>query len=388
MTARSALLAFLVLGAFGSTANASTIAISTGKVDTKGVTAGAAAPSAVCAGVEIGDSTFVPAPGDGRTTGSGVTGCSDTTQFQGKPFPILNAKDTAAVGAAVLKSFPPGTDSRYRVFVSANPPGCQDIVPLPDNCVLKFRNMTTKEAGEAFLYNRQINAGGKGPLNAAASMTSPSGSVASASATQSQVGTAFVGSATARYNRVRFEPIGGLAIAIVNDPLDLLPESLGTPGTVSVYIGDPDDPSSRLRLQASDPDEFAMATYTLALGDTTLLGLLIGITADTKSVSDATFIFTDFDASILGYSDPFTFLNNFLIPDLTWDPTTGTLSQIDPLLLNVRPIQIIDETILTYNYTAEAGSIGVSEPTSIILFLTGCAAFCGRKHFGLKRSQV
>jgi hypothetical protein len=323
---------------------AAAIAITSGDAMPAGAVTGVNAPSANCAGVQIGDfaSGFWPAPGNGRTTGSGVVSCSDMSVFQGKPFAILSAKDTAKVGVSIVESFKAG-----------------------------YPGFTTLQAGEAFLYNRFVNGAGKVPAGRAiASATSPSGSVASASANQTLINGKFVGSAVARYPRVKGEDENGLAIGIVNDPFDLSPASPGMPGSVAVFLGDTTDPTDQLMLQASEPGDFATATYTLGIGSDTFLGLTIGITSDTDSVGNATFDVTDFDAASLGWADRTRFLSA-LTSDFTWDPSSHTLSETAPFLLNLNPLQITaDDTILVYNYTGAAGSI-VPEPSTLALLAAG-----------------
>ena len=336
---------------------AAAIAISSGDVMSARTITGVNTPSANCAGVQIGDfvSDFWPAPGNGQTTGSGVVSCSDMSVFQGKPFAILSAKDTAKVGVSIVESFKAG-----------------------------YPGFTTLEAGEAFLYNRFVKGAGKVPAGRAmASATSPSGSVASASAGQVLIEGKFVGSAVARYPRVKGEDEKGLAIGIVNDPFDLSPASLGIPGLVNIFIGDTTDPTDQLMLQASDPGDFATATYTLGIGHATFLGLTIGITSDTTSVSNATFDITDFDAGSLGWADQASFLSA-LMSDFTWNPSTDTLSETVPFLLNPNPLQITaDDTILVYNYTAAAGSV-VPEPSTLSLLAAGL----GSAFFWRRRSRA
>jgi hypothetical protein len=212
---------------------------------------------------------------------------------------------------------------------------------------------------------------------AMASASTPKGSVASASAAQSSVfGLIYVGTASGSYRRVPAlpgvpgEPFPGLGIGIVNDPFDLSPTSLGMPGSVDVYLGDTTNPANQLSLQASERGDFATATYTLGIGSDTFLGLTIGITSDTTSVSSTVFDVTDFDATALGWADKTSFLTA-LTSDFTWDPSTSTLSEIAPFLLDRNPLQITaDDTILTYNFTGAAGAV-VPEPNTLALMALG-----------------
>lgn len=334
-------------------ASAVAIATSPGAAVTNGTMTGVNAPSANCAGAQVGNfvSAFWPNPGNGRTTGSGVVSCSDMSQFLSKPFPILNAADTAKVGAAILRAFPAG-----------------------------YAGQTRRQAGENFLYNRFVNGAGKVPAGTAmASASSPSGSVASASASQAAAGAVFRGTATAGYARVQREPINGLGVGIVNDPFDLSPAVTGTPGSVDVYIGDTTDPTDLLTLQASEPGDFATATYTLGIGDAIYLGLTIGIDNNTTSVASAEFDITAFDASNLGWSDQASFMNS-LTADFTWNPATATLSELAPFLLNLNPLPITaNDTILVYNYTAAAGAVPEPNTLFVLAVGVGSAAFWRRR---------
>ncbi len=316
------------------------------------VSANVAGPGAVCPGVQFGNAGILRGPGVVGATFDGVLACSDQTMVGGKP--IISTTTTRAIGAAILRND-------------------KSVLGAPDFAGGKL-GTTTLQIGQNFSYNRRTTTDKPNSrLNTDAGVTSPAGSTANATASIAVVNNVATGTATSSLKRARFEPLGGVAVGLVNDPLTITPISSGLPTIVAVTIGTTD---TLLSLQASDPFDTASALYELAVGTQTLLSLEIEIDNSTTSLQNVGFQFLAFDPAGLGFGsmDQTSYLNSVILPFLTFDPNGHVLAATSPILVSNGPFLLsgTDSVDFTWNYAAVAGA-GVPEPSTLFLILSGMA---------------
>lgn len=314
------------------------------------VNATVAGPGAVCPGVQFGNTGILVGPGVVGATFDGTTACSNLTMVGGKP--IISATQTAAIGAAIARA------NKSVVGAPATPGG--------------KLGTTSLQIGQNFSYNRNTtNNKATGGLNSSASVTSPKGSTGSATASIAVVNNVAVGTATSSLNKVRFEPLGGVAVGLVNDPLTVTPISSGLPTTVTITIG---TAGNLLSLQASDVSDLASALYELAVGDQTLLSLEIDIDNSTTSLQNVGFTFFAFDAAALGFGsmDQTSYLNSIILPFLMFDAVNHVLTETSPILVSNGPFLLTgtDPVDFTWNYASVAGA-DVPEPSTLFLVAFG-----------------
>jgi len=268
--------------------------------------------------------------------------------------PIISTTTTRAIGAAILRND-------------------KSVLGAPDFAGGKL-GTTTLQIGQNFSYNRRTTTDKPNSrLNTDAGVTSPAGSTANATASIAVVNNVATGTATSSLKRARFEPLGGVAVGLVNDPLTITPISSGLPTIVAVTIGTTD---TLLSLQASDPFDTASALYELAVGTQTLLSLEIEIDNSTTSLQNVGFQFLAFDPAGLGFGsmDQTSYLNSVILPFLTFDPNGHVLAATSPILVSNGPFLLsgTDSVDFTWNYAAVAGA-GVPEPSTLFLILSGMA---------------
>lgn len=348
----------LILLACLPAAPAYPVAISVAPGGISPVSANVAGPGAVCPGVQFGN------VGIFGTTFDGALACSDRTMVSGTP--IISTATTSAIGAAILRND-------------------RSVLGIPDFAGGKL-GTTTLQIGQNFSYNRLTTSNkANSRLNKDADVTSPAGSTATATASIAVVNNVATGTATSSLTRVKFEPLGGVAVGLVNDPLTITPISSGLPATVAVTIGTTD---TLLSLQASDPFDTASALYELVVGTQTLLLLEIDIDNSTASLQNAGFQFLAFDPAGLGFGnmDQTSYLNSVILPSLTFDPNRHVLAATSPILVSNGPFLLSgpDPVDFTWNYAAVAGA-SVPEPSTLLLVLSGMAVMLAGRILTLSR---
>jgi hypothetical protein len=214
-----------------------------------------------------------------------------------------------------------------------------------------------------FSYNRLTSTNKVNNTRTNSAGITTTGSIGSASATFS----AGTGTATASVRAARLDPLKGVAVGLVNDPLTIMASS-GSPGTAALTIGLPESP---LFLQASDDGDITSALYEFALNGQTLLSLEIGIDSSTTSLLNAEFTFFAFDAAGLGFGsmDQTTYLDTVLLPFLMFDPATHVLAGTSPILISNGPFLLPagGSADFTWNFAGVAGDSQIPEPATWLL---------------------
>jgi hypothetical protein len=239
---------------------------------------------------------------------------------------------------------------------------------------------TALQIGENFSYNRKTtNNKAAGAIGQTAGVTDPKGSIGSASASIALNNGVATGTSTASVKRVALDPLPGVAVGLVNDPVTVTPDTSSPSTSVSVTIG---SPGNLLSLQASDVSDSASVLYELAEGDQMLLALEIDLDNTTSSLQNVGFTFLAFDPVDLGFGSmsQSDYLKNVLLPFLTFDDSSHTLSETAPILVSNGPFLLsgTNSVDFTWNYGAVAGAT-VPEPPSALLILSGLGSLIASK---------
>jgi hypothetical protein len=309
-----------------------------------------AGAGAVCPGTQFGTAGLF----DGAFT------CNNTTMVGGVA--IITAAQTAMIGAGISKALPP-------------------VVGNFQNQQGGVLGTTALQIGQNFSYNRRTtNNKPADNLNKSAGSTTPVGSTADATAVMGAgTGTGTSKVVAKKQGNGLGDPLKGVAVGFVSDPLTIEPIGAGTPGTVAVTIGLPGD---LLSLEADAPGDVASALYELLIGTQTLLSLEIDLDSSTSSLGSVGITLSSFDAAALGFGSMSAkdYVQNVLLPFLTFDPITHTLSEIGPILVSNGPFLLTGTEDFTWNFASIAGDGAVPEPSTLpLVALAALLMIAGRR---------
>jgi hypothetical protein len=254
---------------------------------------------------------------------------------------------------------------------------------LKNTVGLKLMNKTDLEVGRSIFYKADESDdkvkeakdnGGSTMLFARASLGgSP---VASANQTvtvkkNDNGGEQFIGEGTANAALTQGGGRGEFAAAILNDPVVFQSDSTTVDPSVTFTL------EHDLKLQVVAPGDLAEAVFEIGLNDTDVLDFALKVTYQTSSAQQ-TLVPLGGDPSSLGSSSIMDYLNAQVLPSLSWDENSRTLTAATDITLFQfsAPSDGTPETA-TFNIVGLASS-PVPEPSSVGLFGLGnaCLALC------------